>query len=145
MIGNLLVRAGLALLRKSFAFTPTNVPEDMRKFFAIHPQIARSLGFSEPSYSGKNVNEYSALNISTVWACKEVISQSVATLPLHIMQDVGGSKRVASEHPLDWVLYREPNTDMSAMTIRHSNRVQSTHKIDGRAPECGICYCQAPL
>ncbi len=121
MIGNLLARAGLALLRKSqnFAFTAQQ-SESIRKFFAIHPQIARSLGYAEPSYSGKNVNEYTALNISTVWACQRVISESAAMLPLHVMQDTGSGKRVADEHPLDWVLYREPNTEMSALRLRQT-------------------------
>lgn len=118
MIGNLLARTGLALLRKSYGFSPTSIPEEMRKFFAIHPQIARSLGFSEPSYSGKTVNEYTALNISTWWTCVSQISKACAILPLHLMQDTGTGKRVASEHPLDWRLYREPNDDMSALVLR---------------------------
>lgn len=121
MIGNLLLGTGLALLRKSasLGFTASQ-NETTRKFFAIHPTIARSLGYSTPSSSGKSVNEYTALNISTVWACTRVISESVATLPLHIMQDTGGAKRVASEHPLDWVLYREPNPEMSALSVRQT-------------------------
>lgn len=119
MIGNLMARAGLALLRKSFSFT-ANQSEEIRKFFATHPNIARAVGYAEPSYSGKQVSEYSALNISTVWACQRVISESVSTLPLHVMQEADGSRRVASEHPLDWVLYREPNSEMSALRVRQT-------------------------
>ncbi len=121
MIGNLLMRTGLALLRKSAGFGFTAVQsEEIRKFFAIHPQIARSLGYSEPSYSGKSINEYSALNISTVWACQRAISETVAGFPLRLMQQTETGKRVASEHPLDWVLYAESNDDMSARQVRET-------------------------
>jgi HK97 family phage portal protein len=121
MIRELLARAGLALLRKSavLGFTATQ-SEEIRKFFAIHPHIARSLGYSEPSYSGKSINEYSALNISTVWACQRAISETVAGLPLRLMQQTDTGKRVASEHPLDWVLYAESNDDMSARQVRET-------------------------
>ncbi len=127
MLANVLARTGAFLLRKSadLGFTAQNA-EALRKYFAIHPNIARALGYSEPSYSGKTVNEYTALNISTVWACIRVISESVATLPLHVMQTVDGMKRVADQHPLDWILYREPNPEMSALRVR---QVMTAHAL----------------
>lgn len=119
MMGNLLARAGLYLLGKSFGFTAQQ-GEEIRKFFAIHPQIARAVGYAEPSYSGKSITEYSALNLGTVWACTRNIAETIAGLPLHVMQDTGSGKRVASEHPLDWVLYGEANPEMSARSVRET-------------------------
>lgn len=119
MIGDALARAGLYLMRKSFAFSGTD-GEAIRKYFATHPIIARSLGYAEPSYTGKSVNESSALNISTVWACQRNIAETLAGLPLHVFQQTPAGKRVASEHPLDWVLSIEANDAMSARTVRET-------------------------
>lgn len=116
---NLVTRAALWLLHKSISFTARD-DETLRKYFATHPMIAGALGYSEPSYSGKSVNEFSAMNIATVWACQRVISESAAMLPLHLMQSGTSGRRVAGEHPLDWVLYREPNPNMSALRLRQT-------------------------
>ncbi len=119
MIGDLLARTGLALLKKSAGFGFTAMQgEEIRKYFATHPQIARSLGWGEPSWAGKSISEQSALSISTWWTCVSQISKACAILPLHLMQTTDSGKRVASEHPLDWRLYREPNQDMSALVMR---------------------------
>jgi HK97 family phage portal protein len=119
LIGNLLTKAGLALLRKSagFGFTAQSA-EEIRKFFSIHPQIARAVGYAEPSWSGKSINEHVALTISTWWTCVSQISKACAILPLHLFQNTETGKRVASEHPLNWRLYREPNPNMSALVMR---------------------------
>lgn len=116
-----MAKAGLALLRKSanLGFTAQS-SEELRKFFAIHPQIARSLGYSGPTWAGNSIDERSALNISTVWACQRNISETIAGLPLHLYQTTESGKRVASEHPLDWVLYSEANQEMSARALRET-------------------------
>jgi len=122
MIGNFLFHTGLALMRKAsmFGFNAQNASEQMRKYAAIYPELARSVGLREASWTGNSVDEYSALNIAGVWRCVQVISQAAACLPLHVMQDGEAGKRVASEHPLDWVLYRKPNTDMTSIRMRHA-------------------------
>lgn len=121
MIGTLLTKTGLALLRKSasLGFTAQQ-GEEIRKFFAIHPTIARSVGYAEPSWSGKSINEQSALTISTVWACQRNISETIAGLPLHLFQTTASGKQVADQHPLDWVLYREANEEMSSRALREA-------------------------
>jgi len=121
MIGGLLGRAGLALLKKSasLGFTATQ-SEELRKFFAIYPQIARSIGYAEPSWTGRTVTETTALNLAAVWRCVQVISQAESSLPLHVMVDGESGKRVASEHPLDWVLYRRPNAEMTSIRLRQA-------------------------
>ncbi len=120
-LSSLLARIGLMLLRKSadMGFTAQSA-ETIRKYFAIHPAIARSLGYSEPSYAGKSISEYTALNLSTVWRCVQVISQAEACLPLHVIEQTETGKRVADKHPLDWVLYRQPNPDMTSLRMRQT-------------------------
>jgi HK97 family phage portal protein len=121
LIADLIARFGLALLKKSanIGFTPTQ-SEELRKFFAIHPQIARSIGYAEPSWTGKTITEHTALNSATVWRCVQVISQGESVLPLHVMQQDESGKRVADQHPLDWVLYRRPNSEMTSVRMRQT-------------------------
>ena len=68
-----------------------------------------------PTASGVKVDSQSALRSAAVAACVRVLSESVASLPLHIYQrlDDGGKVR-AVDHPLYDLLHNEPNDLMSA-------------------------------
>lgn len=56
--------------------------------------------------------------LSTVYRCVDLISDSVAVLPLKTyMIDKEGFKREAKEHPAYWVLDSEPNEDMTRYTF----------------------------
>lgn len=56
--------------------------------------------------------------LSTVYRCVDLISDSVATLPLKIYElDDEGFKREAKSHPLYWILNNEPNDQMSRFTL----------------------------
>ena len=66
----------------------------------------------ERSTAGKNVNERSAMQTSAVYACVRVISESVASLPLHVYRYTGeGGKEKAIDHPLYHLLHDEPNSE----------------------------------
>jgi HK97 family phage portal protein len=110
----------LGLDLKGFSFNTATRSEELRKLYSTYPSIARAVGFSTPAYSGKSINESTALNIATVWRCVQVIAQAQSWLPLHVMQHADTGDRVASEHPLDWVLYRKPNPEMSSIRMRHT-------------------------
>lgn len=65
---------------------------------------------SADNHAEKNVNADTVLNLSTVWACQRLISGTIATLPLHIMQrGENGRRRLAKEHPVSEVLRGKPN------------------------------------
>lgn len=56
--------------------------------------------------------------LSTVYRCVDLISDSVAVLPLKTYKiDGEGFKREAKEHPAYWVLDSEPNEDMTRYTF----------------------------
>ena len=121
MIGDLLLRAGLGLAKKAVSFDLSDPSyEQLRKFYSVYPNIARGVGWSEPSWTGKTVTEYSALNISAVWRCVQVISQAESSLPLHVMVDDGSGPRVAEEHPLNWVLSKRANIETTSITLRQA-------------------------
>lgn len=100
------------------AFNTVNVDWYARNGYKNLYQI---LGSGGPTYTGKTVSEYTALNCSVVWACTRIISETVASLPLHLMRSSrDGSKFQYKEHPLYGVLHDEPNPDMSDMELRET-------------------------
>lgn len=64
------------------------------------------------------VNPQTAQGISAVFACVAAISETVATLPLHLYRDTGTSREKARNHPLYRVLQDQPNPEQTAMEFR---------------------------
>jgi HK97 family phage portal protein len=74
-----------------------------------------------PSHAGVIVNESNAINYSAVYACVRVISETVASLPLHVYQRIpGGGKQRAPDHPLYDILHDLPNPEMTSFTLRET-------------------------
>jgi HK97 family phage portal protein len=66
--------------------------------------------------SGQHVNVDKALQLSVVFACVKLISETVATLPLIVYRrKPGGGRVVASDHPLYYLLHDSPNADQTAV------------------------------
>ena len=59
--------------------------------------------------SGERVDEKSALQITTVYACVRLLAETVASLPLHLYKftEKGDGKERATDHPLCKILYRQ--------------------------------------
>ena len=71
--------------------------------------------------SGKRVNERSAMQMTAVYSCVRILSEAVASLPLHFyMYDENGSKKKAIEHPLYFLLHDEPNPEMTSFVFRET-------------------------
>ena len=70
------------------------------------------------SGSGKAVNANTAIQLSTVYACVRVISETVASLPLGIYEATDAGNRKATDHPLYRLLHDEPNTEMTSFILR---------------------------
>lgn len=58
---------------------------------------------SDPLLFGTFRQEYSAMNLSTVFRCVDLISDSIAGLPVRIIKDNGDCKNELSNHPLNIV------------------------------------------
>ena len=75
------------------------------------------------SDSGEKVDEKSAMQIATVYACVRLLAESVAGLPLHLYRytdaDEKGKER-AIDHPLYKLLYRQPNPEMTSFSFRET-------------------------
>ena len=70
------------------------------------------------SGSGKAVNATTAIQLSTVYACVRVISETVASLPLGVYEATDAGNRKATEHPLYKLLHDEPNSEMTSFILR---------------------------
>ena len=87
--------------------------------------------------SGERVDEKSAMQIATVYACVRLLAESVAGLPLHLYHFTDSEekgKEKAKDHPLYKILYRQPNPEMTSFSFRE---VMMTHLL-----LWGNCYAQ---
>ena len=69
--------------------------------------------------AGINVNDERALKISAVWACVQLISNSVAGLPLTVFRESeSGREKLKSRHYLTDILHGKPNAWMKPRDFR---------------------------
>ena len=75
--------------------------------------------------SGEQVDEKSAMQIATVYACVRLLAESVAQLPLHLYRytDSGTGKEMAADHPVYPIIHRQPNPEMTSFTWRETMMV----------------------
>ena len=73
------------------------------------------------SSAGKVVNERSAMQMTAVYACVRILSEAVASLPLHFYRyNDDGGKEKAIETNLYHLLHDEPNPEMSSFVFRET-------------------------
>lgn len=70
--------------------------------------------------SGKTVNERTALQTTAVYACVRILSETIASLPLHVYRYTEGGKTKDTEHVLYTLLHDEPNPDMTSFVFRET-------------------------
>ena len=76
--------------------------------------------FFGKSTSGKNVNEFTAMQNAAVYACIRILAESIASLPLHVYEYKNGGKERAPNHPLFNLLHNEPNSEMTSFVFRET-------------------------
>ena len=77
--------------------------------------------FFGQSAAGKPVTESTAMQMAAVYACVRVLSESIASLPLHVyVRGENGNQEKAEDHPLFFLLHDEPNPEMSSYTLRET-------------------------
>ena len=75
------------------------------------------------SQAGERVDEKSAMQIATVYACVRLLAETVAGLPLHLYRfadEKENGKEKAKDHPLYSLLYRQPNPEMTSFSFRET-------------------------
>ena len=85
--------------------------------------------------AGKPVNEQTSMQVTAVYCCVRILSEAVASLPLHLYRYTSeGSKEKAVDHPLYFLLHNEPNPEMTSFAYRET---MMTHLL-----LYGNCYSQ---
>jgi len=71
--------------------------------------------------SGKPVNEHTAMQMTAVYSCVRILSETLAGLPLHVYKynDSGGKEKYLG-HPLYKLLHDEPNPEMTSFAFRET-------------------------
>ena len=72
------------------------------------------------STSGKNVNEFTAMQTTAVYACVRILSETLAALPLQLYRYTPGGKERVYDHPLYHLLHDEPNPEMTSFIFRET-------------------------
>lgn len=70
------------------------------------------------SDTGQNITPQVALTCTTVHSCVQAIATNIAKLPWSVMSHSAGGRVIAKDHPLHFLLSREPNPECSAMVWR---------------------------
>ena len=94
----------------SYIFRPRDKPKD-------NVSAAPTFYFGT-SGAGKPVNATTAIQLSTVYACVRVISETVASLPLGVYEATDDGNLKAGDHPLYHLLHDEPNAEMTSFVFR---------------------------
>lgn len=79
--------------------------------------VANSLsGMAMSGAAGEVVTPRSSLGLSAVWACSNLISGTLSSLPFELtIATDGGVAKAATDHPLHSVIYESPNFDQTAL------------------------------
>ena len=72
------------------------------------------LGGTATTKAGKNITPHSSLKISAFWCGVNTIANSIAMLPKHIYNKSNNSRKALQDHPVDFLIHREPNSCMTA-------------------------------
>jgi len=77
---------------------------------------------SRESITGRNVTWKTALDVTTVFRCVQVLADGVATVPIKLMrQDPATGRRAeATDHPVSWVLSHQPNEWQNSVEFRET-------------------------
>lgn len=73
-----------------------------------------------PTTAGIDVNETTAMGVMAVYAAVRLLSETIGSLPCHVMQQTDGGKQKATTHPLYRILHDQANPEQTAMEWRET-------------------------
>lgn len=82
------------------------------------PQLVEALGGGGPTAAGVRVNEFSALNLSSVWAATRLLANAVAVPSLILYERLERGRRRANSERLYQLLHVRPNPEMTAVIFK---------------------------
>lgn len=99
----------------------------LQGIFKVRDKPKDALGGSRYSFffgstsAGKPVNEQTAMQMTAVYSCVRILSETLAGLPLHVYKyNDSGGKEKNLKHPLYKLLHDEPNPEMTSFAFRET-------------------------
>lgn len=90
-----------------------------------------------------------ALSLSATWACVNLISGTISSLPLMVYRTVNGERSVARDHPLYRLLHDTPNYDQTAVDflefISASVELQGNAYAEKKMTDRGVVVAIVPI
>ncbi len=96
---------------------PGRIAAAIRDWLGIPLSLTEEEGWAALSGrgpAGVSVTPATAMQVSAVWACVRLISETIATLPLGMFEKTASGKRGAPQHPMHFVIHDQPNSDVTA-------------------------------
>jgi len=96
---------------------PGRIAAAVRDWLGIPLSLTDEQGFASlggRGPGGVSVTPATAMQVSAVWACVRLISETIATLPLGMYERASSGKRPAPQHSLHFLIHDQPNADSSA-------------------------------
>lgn len=66
------------------------------------------------------MNERTAMRTTAVYSCVRILSEAVASLPIHVYRYTENGKARVYDHPLYYLLHNEPNPEMTSFVFRET-------------------------
>ena len=114
-------------------------------FFAPSQDYTALFGAQAKSSAGATVTEKTAMNVSAVYACVRLISETIAAMPCILFQQTSDSRTLAKKHPLYRLLRYMPNDEtnsfdffaffITSLLLWGNGYAQIVRRTDGR-PYC---------
>jgi len=93
--------------------------------------------YNDSSYTGKSIDEETAMSATAVWSAVSQLSQALASLPLHLYRRLARGKERAIKHRLYKLIHLKPNLYMGSMSFREQQM--------GQVLRYGTCYAEKEL
>lgn len=95
-----------------------SLPSYSSALYQPAPWLSEALG-AIPSESGVSVSERTAVTLSAVWTCVNIISTAIASIPLDVCQDTdSGNHQKLYDAQIYKLLHDEPNKEDTSYTFR---------------------------
>ncbi|PVY81065.1 HK97 family phage portal protein [Cupriavidus alkaliphilus] len=118
----------------------------VRSFSLTDPELYNRTAAIE---AGVEVTPKAVMQLDAVWSCVRLISETIATLPLSMYERTSAGKRVAPQHPLQFIIHDQPNADSTAsvfweamvasMLLRGAGRAEKLY-VSGSDQVVGLAY-----
>lgn len=94
-------------------------PEKRLSISELDMLMDRSVG-GYPSAAGVDINDQAALSCMAVYAAVRLLSETVGSLPGHVMRQTEMAKEKATTHPLYPIIHEQPNPEQTALEWRET-------------------------